>query len=437
MSRSKQKIKTNLLNPIAILFFIVLLIQLFVTYCCTITKWFSIVALIRNSTFVIFIYLFIKTKNIIYLLLPFLIEITLSIIKYRGYQLDKYIATEYLYSDYFSPLVKKNPIYSNFSEGIYDQIFGIDTLDHSNENLKKIMNWTKDVYTNAYKNKTSVITGLNGKKFENIHEIKKYGEINKFKKICEICKIHKDMKILEIGFGECDLMMFIKEHYGINTVGISISEEQVKSAKEKGFEAYHSNMWDITDKIGKFDLIIQCGNVEYTRCSSESEQKYTDYFKIIQKMLNKNGKYFITCVHQCENWTKKCNFYDWIRLYILAFGNDGSYPEGRFCLTKHGENAKMKNIYQEQRTNDYFIYEVFYMSSYGFTKKGNNQLNPIGILDAIIKTIAAPYYIHSYLCYSPTKDFYWLPWLWEFIPTQRGNWFGQFVSLEYILFQNT
>ena len=419
------------------LFFIVLVIQLFITYCYTHTKRFSIMALIRNSIFVMFIYLFIHTKHILYLVLPFLFEIVLSLLKYRGYQLDKYIATEYLYSDYFRKIAKKNPLYTNFSEGIYDEIFGLDTLDHSPENLKIILDWTKDVYTNAYKNKTPIIKGVNGKTFENIQDIKKYGEVNKFKKICDICKINKDMKILEIGFGECDFMDYIKETYGINVIGVSISEEQVKLAKEKGFEAYHLNMWDITDKLGKFDLIIQCGNLEYLRCASESHEKYTDYFNIIQKILNQKGKYFITCIHQCDKMIQKCNFYDWIKLYILVFGNDGAYPAGRFCLTKHGENAKMKNIYQEERTNDYFIQEVFFMSCYGFTKKGNNQLNLGGILDAIIKTIAAPYYIHSYLCYSPTKDFYWLPWLWEFIPRQRGNWFGQLVSLEYILFENT
>jgi hypothetical protein len=216
--------------------------------------------------------------------MPFIIEFILEYLKYSGYQLDKYIATEYLYSDYFRNIVKKNPIYSNFSEGFYDDMFGLDPLDHSPENLKKVLNWTKDVYTNCYKNKTQVVYGLNGKKFDDMKQIKKFGEINKFKKICELCKIDKDMKILEIGFGECDFMTYIKENYGINVVGVSISEEQVKIAKSKGFEAYHMNMWDITNQIGTFDLVLQCGNMEYARCLSENENKYSDYFKIIQKV---------------------------------------------------------------------------------------------------------------------------------------------------------
>uniref|UniRef100_A0A6C0ES93 Uncharacterized protein n=1 Tax=viral metagenome TaxID=1070528 RepID=A0A6C0ES93_9ZZZZ len=118
MVKSNKTFKKNTKTPfgvISFLFFIVLLIQILITYCYTNTKRFSIIALIRNSTFVIFIYLFIKTKKIMYLLLPLLIEFILEFMKYSGYQLDKYIATEYMYSDYFRELNKKNPIYSDLT----------------------------------------------------------------------------------------------------------------------------------------------------------------------------------------------------------------------------------------------------------------------------------------------------------------------------------
>ena len=372
-----------------------------------------------------------------YLTFPFIIEIVINALKYYGYQLDKYIATEYIYSDMFRELSKKNPIYTNFSEGLYNNMFGINTLDHSENNLHTVLNWTKNVYDNAYKNKTQEVIGFNGQKFEDANALKKIGDVNKFKTICEICKVHKDMKILEIGFGEGDFMMYIKENYGISPVGVSISEEQVKLARSRGFVAHHMNMWDITNKIGHFDLILQCGNLEYARCPSESENKYTTYFKLIQSILNKNGNYFITCLHLNEHWNERYNLYDWVRAYFLAFGNDGAYPNGRFALTKHAENAKLKNIYQKEFTNDYYITSVFYFSTYGFINNKNNHFTIPGLMDATIKTIAAPYYIHSYLCYSPTKDYYWLPWLWEFVPHQRGDWFGQCATLEYILFQNT
>ena len=438
MAKSKSKSKLNMFNPLIFLFFIVLIVQIVVTYGYTNTKRFSITALIRNSTFVIFIYLFIKTKKFMYLTFPFIIEIIISALKYYGYQLDKYIATEYLYSDYFRELNKKNTIYSGLSEGLYDNMFGFNTLDHSKQNVKTILDWTTDVYNNSYKNKTQEVIGLNGKKFDNAYTLKKIGDTNKFKTICELSKVHKDMKILEIGFGEGDFMIYLKEQYGISAVGVSISEEQVKLARSRGFEAYHMDMWDITNKIGHFDLVIQCGNLEYTRCAHESENKYTEFFKIIQSVLKKDGKFFITCLHVNEEYLKqKTTFMDYIKWYILLFGNDGAYPIGRFALTKHGENAKLKNIYQTEMTNDYYIMSTMLCSTYGFINENSNHFTIPDFIQAIIKTIAAPYYIHTYLAYTPTKNYDWCPWLWQFIPYQKGDWFGRFVTLEYILFQNT
>ena len=439
MVKSKLKNKNILFNPfymITFLFFIVLIVQLLVTYCYTNTKRFSIMALIRNSTFVIFIYLFIKTKNFLYLALPFLIEIFMETLKYYGYQLDKYIATEYLYSDFFKEIKDRTPMYTNLSEGLYDKIFGIDTLDHSPENLKKVLNWTKDVYDNAYKNKTQSVKGLNGKEYNDIYEIKKYGETNKFKTICELCNVHKDMTILEIGFGEGDFMNYIKDTYGIKTVGVSISEQQVRQAKSKGFEAYHLDMWNITDQIGKFDLVLQCGNLEYLRCCSESQGKYEEYFNIIKKIMNKNGKYFITCIHFYPEYLKYFTFYDYVRAYFLSYGNDGAYPFGKNILPESALKAKLKTTYKKEHTIDYLIEAVFFMSSYGFKSKHNNHVTFFGILESMIKTIADPYYIHSYLCYSSTKDYYWPPWLWQFVPRQRGDWFGTYISLEYFLLEH-
>jgi cyclopropane fatty-acyl-phospholipid synthase-like methyltransferase len=360
----------------------------------------------------------------------------MELLRYYGYTLDKYIATEYMYSDYFRELNKRNPIYSDLTEGLYGNMFGINLLNHTPENLKKVLSWTKDIYDTSYKNKSQTVNGLNGKTYNDANELKKIGDNNKFKQICELCKVNKNMKILEIGFGEGDFLNYLKDNYGINAVGVSISEEQVKLVKSRGFEAHQMNMWDITDKIGKFDLVIQCGNLEYARTSSESENKYTEYFKIIQKILNKNGNYFITCIHTQENAYNRFTLYDWIKAYILLFGNDGGYPHGKFVLTKHAQNAKLKNIYQIERTNDYYLTSIFYLSTFGFINNESIQFTYLGLLNSIIKTIAAPYYIHTYLCMASTPNFNWCPWLWQFIPCQRGDWFGQFVTLEYILFQN-
>jgi len=418
-----------------IIVFIIILVQLCVTYLFTNTKKFSVRALIRNVSIGLCIYFYTVYKKLYVLLIPILLEILLEVAKWNGFHIEKYIATEYMYSDYFHELtIENDPIYTNLTEGNCDSILGIDTKDHSSDNLKKILDWTKQVYNDSYLHKKPYFVDVNGKKHtENIKEIT---DNEKFKLICDICKIKSGMKILEIGFGEGDFMRYIKKHYNINVVGVSISEKQVELVKSQGFNAYHMDYWNITPElIGTYDLVIQCGNIEYAVCSGEDKNKYTELSKIISNVINKNGHYFITCIHANEDFGEK-SLDDYLRLYFLWSGNDGLYPHGKNGFSKYAEKAGLIPIYQEERTNDYYIISVLYLSYYRCRRnKCQNTLSLPGFIKALFKTIAAPYYIHTYLCMLTTKYYYWSPWLYQFIPQYKnGKWVSP-ETLEYILFK--
>ena len=414
------------------IFLFVFLLQYIITYKCTNTKEFSKRALIRNLSIAYSIYFAILTKQYYILLFPLFLEILLEYLKYKGIFIDKYIATKYQYNDYWRNINIVNDIFSNFSEANYDKILGFNTTDLSQSNIKKILIWTKYIYYKSLKEKNELLTDINGNK-HNAKDLKKITDNNKFKLICDKCNIQKGMKILEIGFGEGDLMSYIYEKYNIRTVGVSISSEQVKLVEDRGFIAYNLDAWNMKPEIiGKYDLILQCGNLEYIKCQGEKNEKYLYYSKIIKSLLNNNGKYFITCIHLNDNFN--FNLYDKIRCYILWSGNDGSYPKSKNGFSKYAESIGLKKIYQEDRTIDYWISSVLFMSYFQYKK--NNTMNLYGLLNALFKTIAAPYYIHTYLCYTPTYNYYWLPWLWEFVPQERNNKLEFPVTLEYILFQN-
>ena len=426
----------NINSTLVIIIVIIILIQIVVTYLFTNTKKFSVRALIRNISIGICIYLYALNKKAVYLSIPLLLEILIEVAKWNGFHIEKYIATEYLYSDYFHELsIENDSIYTNLTEGNCDNIFGIDTKDHSSENLKKILDWTKQVYDDAYDKKLPYFVDLNGKKHTD--KIKEITDDEKFKLICNICKVKPGMKILEIGFGEGDFMRYIKKHYDIDVVGVSISEKQVELVKSQGFKAYHMNYWDITPEIiGKYDLVLQCGNIEYALCSGENPNKYTDLCKIINSVLNEKGHYFITCIHTNDNFGE-LSLYDRIRLYFLWSGNDGYYPDGIDGFLKYAEKAGLKTIYQEERTNDYFITTMLYMSYYRCRKnnKCENTFSMSGFMHALFKTIAAPYYIHSYICYQPSKFYYLLPWSVQFTPQYKNGKWMTHETLQYILFE--
>jgi len=200
------------------------------------------------------------------------------------------------------------------------------------------------------------------------------------------------------------------------------------------------NCWDmIPENIGKYDLILQCGNIEYLKLAGQDEKEvYTKYAKIIRSLLNPKGKYFMTGLHSNPdfyNYIDSCN--DYMSLYLLWKGNDGSYPYGRTAFDTHFESVGFKKTYDEERTNDYYICSILWMSSLAntYTDMCRNGYSIKNLLKACFKTIAAPYYIHTYLTYIPHKLPEKQPWTWQFIPQLKQNKLASPSILLYMLFE--
>lgn len=428
----------NAYTVIFLIFLAIITLQVIVTYQFTNTKEFSKRALIRNVSIGFSVYFAVTTKIYYLLLIPIFLEVILELLKIKGIYIDKYIATKYLYNDLLRNLNKDDVIYTNLSEGNYDNIFGFSSTDLSQKNVKNILDWSVKTYNMAYNEKNEYLIDMNLKKHY-ADDFKKITDDNKFKLICEKCEVKPGMRILEIGFGEGIFMKYIYENYGIKPIGVNISSEQVEIVKKWGFEAYTLDQWDMTpEKLGTFDLILQCGSLEYLRCVGESNDVYFEYAKIVKMLLNDNGKYFITCIHENKEFNNfNYTLYDYLKCYLLWSGNDGGYPQSKLGVSKYFEKANFKNIYQEDRTIDYWISYVLWASYYRCRKekKCMNVFTTNSLIDACFKTIADPYYIHTYLCYTPNDNYYWLPWLWQFVPQERNGKLDFPVTLEYILFQ--
>lgn len=436
--RAKRSIINIIYNMLLYCIIAAVVLQFLITQIMK-TKRFSLRACVRNISIVVSIYLTF-TKSLIYILCPFLMEIFIELLRFNGYHFDKYVATEYLYSDLFEDIFQnQTKIISNYSEGNYNGLIGFNTENHEEQNIYYIKKWAKETYDESYKKISKDFYDDKGE-LQNGESIKLQSEINKFKLICDICKINKNMRILEIGFGKTDLMKYIRQNFGISVVGVSISNEQVSYAKANGFEAYHLNSWDMTsEQLGKFDLVLHCGSLEYVRLSGQDPQQiYTNFGNIIKKLLVPGGKYFVTSLHFNPDYAiKTFDFKDFYNVLLLWRGNDGAYPIGKDGYTKYMEQIGFKTIYQEERTNDYFIYSVLWIGNLicGYTdfRKKNYLLN---ITKILYKTIAAPYYLDSFLTYMPCKDYNLQPWIWQFVPRSRNGKLQSFATLQYILFAN-
>lgn len=428
MRLKKTKINNNWMTALTVLT-VTLLIQSLVTWFGTNGQEFSFRALIRNLSITLSIAFAWIYKNGFILLIPLFVEAFIEILKYNGIQMEKYIATKYQYNDYWFEINKIDPIFSNFSEANYDGMFNIDTKD-----MRKVDQWCRQVFERSQVDHTPFLGDP--------WAIKKRSDDQKFALFCEKCQIRPGMRVLEIGFGQGDLLMYLREHHQLDPVGISISKEQVELVRSKGFEAHTMDAWDMTpEAVGTFDLIIQCGNLEYFRCWGEPDEKYEEFARVVGRMLNPTGKYFITCIHFNERYlTRKetwpMHLYHKTMAYLLWSGNDGGYPEGSDGFTKWAQKAGLKTVYQEDRTSEYYIATTLFMSYLRcYQGRAEFQVDLLGILSAVIKTIAAPYYLHTYLCYTPAGSIDWIPWQWEFIPQHLDGRFETPVTLQYILME--
>lgn len=441
-----MKLQNYYKHPVFIVFLLTVLLQVCVTYIFTKTKRFSIRALVRNLSIAFALYFAVITKNYLLLLIPVGLEIIIELLNLNGYNMEPYIATEYQYSDFWMDRATKNPGISNFSEANFDGILGFNTTDNSSENNKKMHDWAKYAYLTSVNSPHERLKDMNGDLLPEPEALKKLIDGRKFELISSLCKIQPGMRVLEIGFGQGDFMDYIYKHFGIRTVGVSIANEQVKAVQARGFEAHHMNSWDMTPEVlGTFDVVLHLGNLEYNmRAGQDPDAVYTKFAGIINNILRPNGKYFVTCCHVNDRYSKgsrkwldfSLDYY--LHAYFLWSGNDGGYPYGKDGFAKYANKVGLKTIYQEERTHDYLL-AMNLLFSYFQTYTDNRVtfFSIPSVLEALFKTIAGPYYIHTYMAYLSTYNFVWVPFLWEFVPEEtHGSWEPP-MTLQYIMLQKT
>ena len=143
-------------------------------------------------------------------------------------------------------------------------------------------------------------------------------QIEKYKRLCEQLKLKSSDHVLEIGSGWGGNAIYIAKNYGCKVTSVTISEEQLKFAREKIEEENLSDkikieLLDYRKLEGQFDKIISIEMLE-----AVGEEFLDAYFKKCYKLLKKNGilvLQVITCPDsRYEGFRKGV---DWIQKHIF------------------------------------------------------------------------------------------------------------------------
>lgn len=180
--------------------------------------------------------------------------------------------------------------------------------------LYKLMLGKRMVYTCAY--------WKNSKTLDQAQE-------RKLDLVCKKVGLKPGMKILDIGCGWGSFAKFAAEKYKVKVVGITISEEQAKLAKEncKGLDV-EIRVQDYRDLKEKFDAIISLGMFEHV-----GSKNYDTYFKMANNCLKNKGIFLLHTIGRNKSSRYEAN--PWIRKYI--------FPGGQ--LPSLGQMAKASESY--------------------------------------------------------------------------------------------
>lgn len=149
--------------------------------------------------------------------------------------------------------------------------------------------------------------------------------------ICRKLELKPGELLLEIGCGWGGLAHFAARHYGVEVVGITVSKEQQKLARERCAGLPVSiELMDYRDISRKFDKIVSVGMFEHV-----GPKNYRAYFDIAHRALANNGLFLLHTIGSALTLSKTD---PWIDQYIFPNGKLPSAREiaaaveGRFLI---------------------------------------------------------------------------------------------------------
>ena len=128
--------------------------------------------------------------------------------------------------------------------------------------------------------------------------------------ICQKLLLKPGMTVLDIGCGWGGFAKWAAEKYDVKVQGITVSNEQVKFAKEYCNEFdVNIKLQDYRDIREKFDRIVSIGMFEHVGC-----RNYKTFMEVIRRCLKADGLFVLqtiagnTSVHSTDPWISKYIF---------------------------------------------------------------------------------------------------------------------------------
>ncbi len=280
--------------------------------------------------------------------------------------------------------------------------FGKSILFDSQLRMRRNYQWMHNMYDNT--------TGSGRDLGFNLVVDGKLSQRAKYEHMVHELGLERGMVICDVGCGYGDWLKYCRDEIGCEAVGINITPEQARYARQEYGLDVHVNNWKeiLTDSelqqafYGRFDAVTFMDTVEHyvsmeDRRNIEVQEKiYSDMCFMASQLINKDSRskrVFISCLHQTHK-PRTCKFY--FHAYFMDKFYSGHYPfvdEGPLKICKPW--FEVLNV--ADKTEDYRLTGVRDRKHF---QAVDIQLTPKKVAYAICLSFLDPFVLHRLLYYG-------------------------------------
>jgi cyclopropane-fatty-acyl-phospholipid synthase len=131
--------------------------------------------------------------------------------------------------------------------------------------------------------------------------------------ICKKLELKPGMRVLDIGCGWGSFARYAAEKYGVEVLGVSISQKQIELGKQICKDLpVELRFQDYREVQGEFDAILSIGFLEHV-----GHKNYRTYMEVVSRCLKETG---ISLIHTIGNNTSVTYVNAWTNKYIFPHG---------------------------------------------------------------------------------------------------------------------
>lgn len=128
--------------------------------------------------------------------------------------------------------------------------------------------------------------------------------------VCRKIDLRPGMRVLDLGCGWGGFAAYAAERYGVEVVGITVSREQVRSAKERyAHLPIDIRLDDYRNASGSYDAVVSIGLMEHV-----GPKNYRGYMELVERCLAPGGVAF---VHTIAGNKQRAHIDPWFDKYIF------------------------------------------------------------------------------------------------------------------------